>query len=69
MLIKRKTLISKYWKKHYVVEEANLYEFACSHCKGTFAADWKLFRYVERDDGSFAKVHCPYCGTLNLRCV
>ena len=63
---------SKYFSKHFIVEEVDsLDEIQCpySECRKIFAADWKWFRYKEKIDGSFAQIHCPYCGKLFGFCV
>ena len=62
---------SKYFLKHYIVEEANLDEVQCpySSCRKVFAVDWKRLKCKEKIDGTFAQIHCPYCGKLFGRCV
>lgn len=55
---------SKYFEKHYQVEEADLDEKQCYHCKKIFAIDYKWLEYFTKDcDPDWAKCICPYCGT------
>lgn len=56
--------VSKYFDKHYQVEEADLDEHQCYHCKKIFAIDYKWLDYVIVDgDPDWASCTCPYCGT------
>ena len=55
---------SRYFEKHYQVEEADLYEKQCYHCEKIFAIDYKWLEYFTKDcDPDWAKCICPYCGT------
>jgi len=56
---------SKYFTKHYVVEEADLTEIGCMRCKCIFAVDYKWLKY----EGDYAIIPCPYCGAVNRRWV
>jgi len=56
---------SKYFKKHYQVEEADLYEKQCGHCKKIFAIDYKWLEGFTMDcDPDWVRCTCPYCGKL-----
>lgn len=56
---------SKYFAKHYQVEEADLYEQQCGHCKKIFAVDPKWLDYFTMDcDPDWARCTCPYCGKM-----
>lgn len=51
---------SKYFTKHFTVEEPELDEVQCPNreCKGIFSVDFRWFKY----DEDFALMTCPYCG-------
>lgn len=57
---------SKYFRKHYEVETPYLTEVTCpyAYCGGIFTADYRWFKYksVADGSGSYAIIHCPYCG-------
>lgn len=56
--------VSKYFEKHYQVEEADLDERQCGRCKKIFAIDYKWLDYFTKDeDPDWASCICPYCGT------
>ena len=56
--------VSKYFDKHYQVEEANLDERQCYCCEKIFAIDYKWLDYLTVDgDSDWASCNCPYCGT------
>lgn len=59
--IDRSLRLSKYFRKHYTVEEADLYDFECPYCHCIFSADWKWFKCTYRADTEFAEIGCPYC--------
>ena len=52
--------LSKYFTKHFTVEEPELDEVQCPNreCKGIFSVDFRWFKY----DEDFAIMTCPYCG-------
>lgn len=55
---------SKYFEKHYQVEEAELDKKQCYHCKKIFGIDYKWLEYFTKDcDPDWVKCICPYCGT------
>ena len=64
--IDRSLRLSKYFRKHYIVEEAELDDFECPYCQCIFSADWKWFKYTYRVDGEFAEIGCPYCRRVFL---
>ena len=67
--VEERMKLSKYFRKHYIIEDANLFETACLRCGCIFSVDYKWFKYEYRDDGDFAIIHCPYCGKVFKECV
>ena len=61
---------SKYQKKTFEEITYELEECQCTNCGRPFMADYRYFKYVERDgDYDFAKIFCPYCGKSHLEHV
>lgn len=61
---------SKYFEKHYDVQEAKLEEKQCYHCKCIFAIDYKWLNYFTKNfDEDWARCICPYCGTTIEWCI
>ena len=56
--------MSKYFDKHYTVEEPDLHETQCMRddCKGIFAVDYRWLPVEVDDEGSWWVIVCPYCG-------
>ena len=56
--------VSKYFAKHFDVEEAFLYPVQCGKCKCWFAVDDKwahVYRPGDIEYEDFVYVSCPYC--------
>lgn len=64
---------SKYFRKHYIVETPMLFEHTCPYpyCRGIFTADDCWFKYWSAPDGSgtYAEIHCPYCGRKFMEAI
>jgi len=61
---------SKYFNKHYQVEEAELDEVQCGHCKKIFAVDYEWLDYFTANvDEDWARCYCPYCGKIKQWCI
>ena len=60
---------SRYFIKHYLVEEPDLSEVQCCRpeCKGIFAIDFRWTKEEEASDGKMSCViTCPYCSSKFL---
>ena len=69
-LVKLANCGSKYFEKHYQVEEAELDEVQCGHCKKIFAVDYKWLDYFTANvDEDWARCYCPYCGKIKQWCI
>jgi len=54
---------SKYFQKHYLVEEADCWPVQCPSCKCIFEIDFKWTKTVmDTEDGKPSEqYYCPYC--------
>lgn len=53
---------SKYFRKHYDVQDYNPTTCQCPYCKGWFEADDSWFKYEVTNEVDYAVIFCPYCG-------
>lgn len=61
---------SKYFDKHYKVEEAEPDEVQCPYCKKIFAVDYEWLTYFTQNvDEDWARCYCPYCGKVKQWCI
>ena len=61
---------SKYYRKHYIVEEADLDAVRCRCCGKIFAIDDKWLTYFTKNlDETWCKYYCPYCGKEHYDCI
>ena len=53
---------SKYFQKHYTVEEYDGYPVDCPRCKGIFEVDFKWTKScTDIEHEGFVRITCPYC--------
>ena len=60
---------SKYYIKTHEEVTYNLDDIECPYCHKWFCADYDFFKYEEKEEGTFAKIFCPYCGKRHGRCI
>lgn len=61
---------SKYYRKHYTVEEADLDAVRCMSCGKVFAIDDRWITYFTKNlDEDWCKYYCPYCGKEQQSCI
>lgn len=60
--------LSSYFRKHYEVDDPDLWQVQCLRCKCIFAVDWRWFKYKYSECGELAEIGCPYCHKVFLSC-